>query len=136
MRAWSYGLIFGLPIFDGGRREANLLRASALVDAAVAVYREKLLISFKEIEDSMSGLHYLSDQEKIQNQVVIASQRASFLSDSRYLNGLSSQLDVLDAKRSELKNKRAMIQLQAAKSQTLISMIRALGGGWDSELVQ
>ena len=45
-------------------------------------------------------------------------------------NGLVSQLELLDAQRSELRNRRQALQVRAAQYQSTVALIRALGGGW------
>jgi multidrug efflux system outer membrane protein len=52
------------------------------------------------------------------------------LSTSRYRNGYVSQLELLDARRSELANRRQALQVRAAQYQATVGLIRALGGGW------
>ena len=54
------------------------------------------------------------------------------LSDSRYRNGLVSQLELLDARRSEANNRRQAVQVRAAQYLATVGLIRALGGGWDT----
>jgi multidrug efflux system outer membrane protein len=61
---------------------------------------------------------------------VDASARATVLSDSRYRNGFVSQLELLDARRSELANRRLAVQVRSAQYQATVGLIRALGGGW------
>ena len=56
--------------------------------------------------------------------------RATTLSESRYRNGLVSQLELLDAQRSELRNRRQAVQVRAAQYQATVGLIRALGGDW------
>jgi multidrug efflux system outer membrane protein len=63
---------------------------------------------------------------------VESARRATTLSDSRYRNGYVSQLDLLDARRSELRNRRQALQVKAAQYQATVGLIRALGGGWDA----
>jgi multidrug efflux system outer membrane protein len=41
-----------------------------------------------------------------------------------------SQLDLLDARRSELRNRRQALQVRSAQYQSTVGLIRALGGGW------
>jgi len=60
------------------------------------------------------------------------SARATQLSESRYRNGLDSQLELLDARRSELRNRRQALQVKASQYQATVGLIRALGGGWGS----
>jgi multidrug efflux system outer membrane protein len=132
MRAWGVGALLALPIFDGGRREAGVQNASAELDASFASYREQILVAFRDVEDQLSALRILGDHAQVQSGAVAAANRASVLSESRYRSGLGSQLDVLDAKRSALRNQRQALQVRAAQYQATVGLVRALGGGWDS----
>jgi len=66
----------------------------------------------------------------VQAKAVSSAQRATSLSDTRYRNGYISQLDLLDARRSELRNRRQALQVRSAQYQATVGLIRALGGGW------
>ncbi len=59
-----------------------------------------------------------------------SAERATKLSDSRYRNGLVSQLELLDARRTELTVRRQALQIRSARYQATIGLIKALGGGW------
>lgn len=130
-RAWSVGALLALPLFDGGRREAGVAVARADLDAALASYREQVLVAFRDVEDELASLRLLAEQERAQAQAVASAARATTLSESRYRNGLVSQLEVLDARRSELHNRRQALQVRAAQAQSTVGLIRALGGGWE-----
>jgi len=114
-RAWGIGALLSLPVFDGGRRAAGV---------------EQVLGAFRDVEDQLASLRLLSDQAGAQKVAVDASARATVLSDTRYRNGLVSQLELLDARRSELANRRVAVQVRAAQYQATVGLIRALGGGW------
>ncbi|HKX44229.1 MAG TPA: TolC family protein, partial [Burkholderiaceae bacterium] len=129
-RSWGIGALLSLPVFDGGRRAAGVQGANAQWDAAAASYREQVLVAFKDVEDQLSALRLLTDQANVQAQAVDAASRASVLSTTRYRNGYVSQLEVLDARRSELANRRQALQVRAAQYQATVGLIRALGGGW------
>ena len=129
-RAWGVSALLSLPIFDGGRRAANVQNASAQLDGAAAGYREQVLVAFKDVEDQLSSLRLLDAQAQVQAQAVASASRATVLSDSRYRNGLVSQLELLDARRSEASNRRQALQVRAAQYQATVGLIRALGGGW------
>ncbi|TAL20882.1 MAG: efflux transporter outer membrane subunit [Aquabacterium sp.] len=130
-RSWGVGALLSLPIFDGGRREAGERVAAAQLDAALAGYREQVLVAFRDVEDQLSALRLLSNQADAQGRAVAAAGRASKLSESRYRNGLISQIDLLDAQRSELANKRQALQVRSAQYQATVGLVRALGGSWD-----
>jgi len=129
-RAWGVGALLSLPIFDGGRREAGVQGAQAQLDAAGAAYRAQVLVAFREVEDQLSALRLLQEQARAQARAVTSAKRATLLSESRYRNGMDSQLELLDARRSELRNRRQELQVRAGQYQATVSLIRALGGGW------
>lgn len=131
-RAWGLGALLSLPILDGGRREAGVQNANAELDIAWANYREQVLVAFKDVEDQLSALRLLADQSEAQSRSVASASRATLLSDSRYRNGFVSQLELLDAQRSELRNRRQALQVKAAQYLATVGLIRALGGGWDA----
>jgi multidrug efflux system outer membrane protein len=130
--AWSLGALLAAPLFDGGRREAGVQNATAEFDAALASYREQILVAFREVEDQLSGLRLLAQQSDAQARAVAAASRATVLSESRYRSGLASQLDLLDAQRTELRNRRQALQVRAAQYQATVGLVRALGGAWDT----
>jgi multidrug efflux system outer membrane protein len=129
-RAWGVGALLSLPLLDGGRREAGVQGARAQFDEALAAYREQVLVAFKDVEDELSALRLLDAQSEAQDRAVASATRATALSESRYRNGLVSQLELLDAQRSELRNRRQAVQVRAAQHQATVGLIRALGGGW------
>lgn len=131
-RAWSVGALLSLPIFDGGRRQAGVEDAKAQLDAALAGYRGQVLVAFREVEDQLSALRLLHEQSLAQGRAVAAARRATTLSDTRYRNGLVSQLELLDARRSELRNRRQALQVRSAQFQATVVLVRALGGGWEA----
>ena len=65
-----------------------------------------MLVAFRDVEDQLSALRLLAEQAEAQARAVASAARTTSLSDARYRNGLVSQLDLLDARRSELRNRR------------------------------
>ena len=52
------------------------------------------------------------------------------LADLRYRSGAASYLDVLDAQRSLFVAQQAVVQVQTAQVQNLVTLYKVLGGGW------
>jgi len=129
-RAWTVGALLSMPIFDGGRREAGVDNANAEMDAALARYREQILVAFRDVEDQLAALHLLAEQADAQGRAVTSASRTTALSDTRYRNGLVSQLELLDAQRSELRNRRQALAVRSAQYQATVGLVKALGGGW------
>ena len=129
-RSWSLGALLTLPLFDGGRREARLDAAQADLELAAASYREHVLVALREVEDQLSALRWLTEQAQVLQATQDDAARASALAQSRYERGLASQLEVLDARAAAQRHRHAMLQVQAARQQATVALVRALGGGW------
>ncbi|MFH1812600.1 MAG: efflux transporter outer membrane subunit [Pseudomonadota bacterium] len=125
------GTMLSLPVFDGGAREAGLERARAAWEEDVANYRQTVLNAFREVEDNLAGLRILADQTRTQDEAVRAATRAAQLSQIQYREGSVSFLDVIDADRSVLLQRRVASQLEGERARAAVGLIRALGGGWD-----
>jgi multidrug efflux system outer membrane protein len=132
-RAWSVGALLSLPVFDGGRREANERGAMAQLDVELARHRGQVLLAFKDVEDQLAALRLLQQEAQTQARAVSFAKRATTLSESRYRNGMDSQLELLDARRSELRNRRDELHVRSSQYQATVGLIRALGGSWDAE---
>lgn len=129
-RAWGTGLLATLPLFDGGRREAEVRRADADVLAARAAHRQQVLVALQEVEDQLVALRTLADEAQARAAAVAAAERATALSAARHARGLASRADLLKAQRHEGEHRRHALQVQARRVQATLALIRALGGGW------
>ncbi|GJH39193.1 efflux transporter outer membrane subunit [Paraburkholderia hospita] len=124
------GTALTVPLFDGGRRKANLANARAKYDEDVAQYRQQVLVAFREVEDNLSDLRLLTDQTREQNDAVNASKRAEHLSQTQYQEGQVAYLDVIDAQRQTLQSQLQLSHLAGTQAVATVNLIRALGGGW------
>jgi multidrug efflux system outer membrane protein len=127
------GTALTLPLFDGGRRKANLAQARSKYDEDVAQYRQQVLVAFREVEDNLADLRLLDDQMREQNDAVQASQRAAHLSRTQYTEGAVSYLDVIDGERQVLTSQLQASHLTGTQAVATVNLIRALGGGWSGD---
>jgi multidrug efflux system outer membrane protein len=119
------------PIFDAGRNQANLDFARASRDVAVAQYERSIQSAFREVADALAGRATLGDQLRAQAAQVNAFAAAYRLADLRYRSGASSYFDALDAQRSLFAAQLLLVQTQQLQLQNLVTLYRALGGGWN-----
>jgi len=135
-RTWLLGPIAGtvlsMPIFTGGRNTANLDRAWGEYDEAVAIYRDTVLNAFADVEDALVGLRVLGAQAIANGEAVESARRATAIADARYRAGAANYLEVIDAERSQLAIERLAVQIEGARHNATVALIRALGGGWDA----
>ncbi len=131
-RAWSIGPMMTVPVFQGGKASANLDLSHAMNDEAVAVYRQKVLLAFRDVEDSLSRIATLSEQGKSQEIAATAASRASQLLKYRYDSGDVSFLEWSDGMRGAIAAKRQQIAIQRDRLNATVQLIRALGGSWEN----
>jgi NodT family efflux transporter outer membrane factor (OMF) lipoprotein len=127
---WSLLLDLAQPVFDGGRRSAEVERNRALFRENLSRYHQSVLTAFQEVEDALAANRTTEERIVFVEARVTASQAALRLALDRYLQGLSDYLPVLTAQGLQFD---AESQLLAARRQLLadrISLARALGGKW------
>lgn len=129
---FSIGPSVHLPIFEGGVTYALMLEKEARRDAAVADYRDTILTAFREVADAISSLSADEEVRGRQAAAAKASERALQLAEDQYRNGSTSYITVLDAQRSELAARQALIAAQRDVLRDLVDLEKALGGGWES----
>jgi multidrug efflux system outer membrane protein len=133
---WALGANVTETVFNGGKLHAQLDFAKSAYGGSVANYRQTVLTAFQEVEDGLSGLSVLSQAATTQQQAVEAADRALKIANDRYVGGLVTFLDVITAQETLLDNQRLATQLLGQRLVTSVSLIKALGGGWDAASLQ
>ena len=128
---WSIGpLAVSVPLFDGGRRSADVEAAQARYTEAVAVYRAKVRQAVREVEEALVNLRS-ADDRNADTQVAAQGYQAAFAAtQARYSAGLASLPELEDARRTALAADTNAIALQRERLLAWISLYRAVGGGW------
>jgi len=119
-----------IPIFQGGRSKSDRLRIEASAREALANYREVVLDAFREVETALSDASFLNREITAHQRAATAAEKAANLSRERYTGGLSSYLEVIDAERTALDERRELTRSRASRQFAAVQLIQALGGGW------
>jgi multidrug efflux system outer membrane protein len=98
-------------------------------------YQQQVLIAFKDVSDSLVDLKSYGEQVASETEAVTAADRAAVLSQVRYKRGLINYLDVLDSERTQLQTQFQIIQLRALQLVSTVHLVKALGGGFESDAV-
>ncbi|MFT3965088.1 MAG: efflux transporter outer membrane subunit [Sphingobium sp.] len=130
-RAWSYGGSANLPIFDWGRRGANLKLSKAKADELTAAYQRSVQGAFQEVADALVARRRLGEQVLAVMRTVEAQTRLARTARLRYDNGIAIYLEVLDAERNLFSAEQQLIALRATALQNGVTLYTALGGGAD-----
>jgi NodT family efflux transporter outer membrane factor (OMF) lipoprotein len=121
-----------LPIFDAGRRRANVRVQDARAREAAVSYADTVLGALHEADNALTA--YDTEQTRRASlQATVAENRVAVdLALQRYKSGVSSFLDVLDAQRTLEQNQLMLADSTTAVSTDLVALYKALGGGWDT----
>ncbi len=129
---WSLGADALQPIVEGGRNRANLAAARAAYDQSVANYRDSVLTAFQQVEDGISNLSTLSQALATQGAAVEDARLELTIANNRYIGGVTSYLDVINAQTTLLTSERLQTQLLGQQMVSSVYLVKALGGGWDA----
>jgi len=128
-RTWQLGGGLYLPL-DFWRIQSNLRGSEARQREAVAVYEKTVQNAFREMRNALSQQSLYADMVRALESMVHDLDKAVVLAKTRYDNGYSAYLEVLDAQRSLF---NSQLELAAVRSNHLVGIVNvcvALGGGW------
>ncbi|HTW29991.1 MAG TPA: efflux transporter outer membrane subunit [Acetobacteraceae bacterium] len=131
-RQYALGPGITLPIFQGGRLRGTLeLRKEQQKEAALD-YQQTVLQAFHDVDNAL--IAYRAEQRRREELATAVQQnrRAVALAQSRYQQGITDFLEVLDAQRSLLAAEEEYSNSTTTVSTNLVQLYKALGGGWES----
>lgn len=127
--SWRFGPSLDIPIFDLGRREANLDAAEARELIQVAAYERAVQTAFREVSDALARRRWLDEQVEAQFRNVEALEAIARLARLRYREGVARYLEVLDAERNLFAARQNLISLERRLLEAQVALYIALGGG-------
>ena len=127
---WLFMPKLSLPIFDGGKRTADLDVAEIEAKKAVASYEQSIQSAFREVADGLVAQQSYQQQLAAQQALVEANQRYFDLAEKRYQQGVDSYLTRLDAQRSLFSAQQSLIATRLALLGNEVNLYKAIGGGW------
>lgn len=135
-RSFAAGAALDWPLFDGGRRRANVEVRNARQEQAMLAYRKAVLTALQDVEDALSRVdgdrRQLDELEKARS----AALRAEEIARSRHSGGLVPLTEALLAQELRLSLESQLIQSRGALARDTVALVKALGGGWNEEFAQ
>ena len=118
------------PIFDGGTLRGQLEQTKGRQDELLAQYRSAILQAFTDVDNALTAYQYATDQENLQRQTVAIAQRSADIASAQQIAGTVDILTVLNLQTTLFNAQDNLVQARLARVQALLSLYKALGGGW------
>ena len=128
----NLGASLAQPIFNGGKLRAARAEAEAKQQESANGYRAAIIAALVDVENSLSAIQHLDAARDFQNENMEQSKRAFEGAEYRYKQGAGDFLSVLEAQRTLYTVRDQFIQYKLARLQALVSLCKALGGGWQA----
>ncbi len=128
--SFSLGANLVHPIFDHGRLRAQRDEVAAKDRELLSAYRAAILAALVDVENALDAIRHLQDARQFQLDNVAQSTKAFEGATLRYKAGAGDFLLVLEAQRTLFAARDQFVQYKLARLQALVSLAKALGGGW------
>jgi len=128
----NLGASLAQPIFDGGKLRAARAEALAKEQEMTTGYRAAIAAALVDVENALSAIQHLDAARDFQNENMAQSERAFEGARLRYKEGNGDFLSVLEAQKTLYSVRDQFIQYRLARLEALVSLCKALGGGWQA----
>ena len=135
-RTWSIGAGLVGPLIDLGKSWSRVDAAEAQAEQALQSYEQSVLQAVREVEDALVSVRTYAQEHATRASQVKAGKSGAFLSRRRYMDGVTSYLEVLDTERSLFQAELAHSNTQEKYLGAMVQLYRSLGGGWLPEPVK
>ena len=130
------GLPFVGNIFAGGSVRGRIDVEKARTEQLLAFYEQTILLALEEVENFVVNFARERERRGQLLRAVDATQRSVDLVRTQYMAGLSDFQNVLDSQRSLVDQQDQLAASQGDVVKNLISLYKALGGGWTVDEMQ
>jgi outer membrane protein TolC len=129
---YTVGPSFVWPFLNYDRIKSNIRVQDARLQQALVQYQETVIQAAREVEDAMVAFVGSQLQDEIMVDTVESAKRSSELSLLRYQEGFADYQRVLDSQQALFAQQTRYISNKGLAIQSLISVYKALGGGWQT----
>ena len=132
-RTWSIGVGILQPIFNAGRIRSINEATAARHMLTLARYEQVIQTAFREVSDALVGYQKTREQRVQQALLVEAVADSARLANLRFIEGIDSYLQVLDAERQLFDAELELTRVQTNELLNFVQLYKALGGGWQPD---
>lgn len=121
-----------LPLFDGGRLNANLKNARAGSNMLIERYNQSVLNAVRDVAIGGTRLQTLNDERAMQVERVAATRYSQSAAEAAFNRGLGSRLQATEARLPVLAEEMSLLMLDTQRVVQGIQLIKTLGGGYQA----
>ena len=130
---WSLGpLSITLPIFDSGKRKAEIGSAEASYEESAINYRNKIRVAVKEVESALVTLHSSAQRQSDLQQALTGYQASFKATESKVRAGFANLIELEQSRRDALQTETNLLNLETNRTNAWIALYRAAGGDWQA----
>ena len=129
-KTWSLGLPFEWNVFSGGRIRSTIEVREESAKQAGLQYQQVVLLALEEVENAAVGFNQQQNRYRNLQDAAAAAEEAVQLVMVQYNTGLTNFNNVLTTQRSLFDQQDVLVVANAEVALELVSLYKALGGGW------
>lgn len=131
---WNLLADLMVPIFEGGRRRAEVERLKGVLHERVANYGNTVVTAIMEVQNALIREQQRRLSVEHLEEQVDASEKQLREARSRYSHGLSDYLPVLTALRTLQSAEQSLLEARRQLLTHRVDLYRAMGGDWPAML--
>ncbi|MFK8397785.1 efflux transporter outer membrane subunit [Pseudomonas sp. BGr12] len=125
---WLFAPQINIPLFDGGRNQANLDIANARKQISVANYEKTIQSAFRDMVDGLSERETLLLRIRSQSVLNQLAQEQASRRQEQAHRGDASQLDALASQIQAVQTEQALVETRLAIQLNILTLYRVLYG--------
>jgi multidrug efflux system outer membrane protein len=124
------------PIFTFGQTWYTWEAAKAADQASVFQYQQTVLTALSDVSDALTAREKIALQRDQLEREVKALTESVHIAKVRYVGGLSTYVEVLDAEQQLFPAEIALAEAERDQLLAVVQLYKALGGGWNQDGAQ
>lgn len=121
------------PIFLGGQLQGQEELTRAQFQELAQAYQKSVISAFRDVEVALSSTDTSSVRYAESKEALLQAREAFRVAELRYRRGAADFLSVLNSQVQVTSSEDAEVQADLLRFNAVVSLYKALGGGWDKE---
>jgi NodT family efflux transporter outer membrane factor (OMF) lipoprotein len=117
-------------IFDNGNKSGTLGQAKGRYQELAADYVKAVLQALSDVETGLTASSFAADQEALEAEAVRTAQHSADIARAQLQAGTVDIVTVLNTETTLFTDQDTLAQVRVARFAALVSLYKALGGGW------